>query len=513
MASTGILRGRVTRADTGAPIPRATVTLTSSALGETRTVPTDEDGRFEFTGLPPGDYRLGVLKTGFARTVYGPPGTEVFSPSLIGLVDGQTIEHLNLAMPLGAVVEGRVVDQSGEPIADAAVELRQPRMKDGQTRLLNIDVAKGTDDRGHFRFWNVPAGTYFLASGTSAHIGPHMSRGSMFGLLDGQVPTFYPGTTVEKDAQPVIVGEGQILTDLTITIAAASLARITGTVTSPTGASFERGMVSLSRRGQDSRKLLLGSEKALRADGVFVFSDVIPGSYVVAVRLHHGEGAFACVDLTQGDCNVMLVTSGTSTLRGRVRFESGPPAGIEPETVRASVEAKDGVPVSMDRRFPTLRADWTFAIPALLGEYELHLVVDGFMLGSVRRDGTTLPKYRVHLDGRDVDVDLLMVNSDASVSGRVHDGAGDAVAGAAVFVCASDPTRHRYRGVRVNQTTSSGRFQIGEMPAGEYYAFALKKATRDEILNPELLETWRARGTPLTLTDAEEKTLDLAVME
>jgi protocatechuate 3,4-dioxygenase beta subunit len=505
----GILRGRVTRADTGAAIHRASVTLVSQALAETRSVSTDEDGRFGFTGLPSGDYVLGASKNGFVRTVYGPPGTEVF-PLPIGLADGQTIDHLDLVLPPGAVIEGRVIDQSGEPVADAPVELRQRRIKDGQIRLVNSAVPKATDDRGRFRFWDISAGTYFLAS--SAHVTPPgvVPMGRLHAYLGGRVPTFYPGTTVEEEAQPVTVQEGQALTDLTITIVTVPLARVAGTVTSPSGASLERATAYLSRR--DSERTSLASEKPLGAGGSFAFSDVVPGNYVVAVRLHDGEGAFALVEVAQNDCDVALVTTRTSTLRARVRFEPGPPADVDPETVRAHIDHKAGIPATLDCSFPQMRADWTFGVSRLLGEYELHLTVDGFMLGSVLHDGVRLPKYRIHLDDRDADVDLLMVRSSASVSGRVHDRAGGGAAGATVFVCAGDPGRHRYRGSRSNQTTSEGRFQIGGLPAGEYYAIALKKATRDEILNPELLEKWRERATPLTLADAEEKQIELEVI-
>jgi outer membrane receptor protein involved in Fe transport len=61
---TGTIAGAVTD-DTGAVVPEATVTLTSTRTAASRTVSTTTAGVFSFNNLPIGDYQLSVQKTGF----------------------------------------------------------------------------------------------------------------------------------------------------------------------------------------------------------------------------------------------------------------------------------------------------------------------------------------------------------------------------------------------------------------------------------------------------------------
>jgi len=60
----GQIRGRIVEASTGAPVPGATVSVTSPALGEPRSVTTNEDGEYRVPNLPLGVYTVKVNYAG-----------------------------------------------------------------------------------------------------------------------------------------------------------------------------------------------------------------------------------------------------------------------------------------------------------------------------------------------------------------------------------------------------------------------------------------------------------------
>ena len=63
--TTGVIQGIVTD-EQGATVPGATVEVRNTGTNLTRSLSTDEGGRFVFLQLPPGRYTLSVAKQGFA---------------------------------------------------------------------------------------------------------------------------------------------------------------------------------------------------------------------------------------------------------------------------------------------------------------------------------------------------------------------------------------------------------------------------------------------------------------
>src|SRR5229473_2039116 len=60
----GIIRGRIIEAETGAPVPGATVTVSSPSLGEPRSVTSNEEGEYVVPNLPIGVYTVKVAYAG-----------------------------------------------------------------------------------------------------------------------------------------------------------------------------------------------------------------------------------------------------------------------------------------------------------------------------------------------------------------------------------------------------------------------------------------------------------------
>src|SRR5262249_40658183 len=73
-AGTGVIRGRVVRADTGEPLRRVQVRVdewSTGDLGGPAATMTDAGGRYEMTELPAGRYQLKARRGGFVEIAYG----------------------------------------------------------------------------------------------------------------------------------------------------------------------------------------------------------------------------------------------------------------------------------------------------------------------------------------------------------------------------------------------------------------------------------------------------------
>jgi len=107
--------GVVVDAATDAPIGQASVALVpvsgTGSLGTATT--TEKDGRFQFTRVTPGEYRLYASRNGYIRQEYGAvvagePGRK------IKISSQQSFTNIRLRIVHQGVISGRVTDLNGE---------------------------------------------------------------------------------------------------------------------------------------------------------------------------------------------------------------------------------------------------------------------------------------------------------------------------------------------------------------------------------------------------------------
>src|SRR5207247_5646557 len=93
-AGTASVRGRIVAADTGKPLRRASVSLSSlDSGGRPRTANTNADGRYEFKELPAGRYSLSAARSGYLQLRYGQRRPlEAVRP--LQIFDGQVLERV-----------------------------------------------------------------------------------------------------------------------------------------------------------------------------------------------------------------------------------------------------------------------------------------------------------------------------------------------------------------------------------------------------------------------------------
>ena len=184
--SAGSISGHVFRADTGAPLSGAMLTL----MPDPRTDPyhrvtflgarTGPDGAYKFASLDPATYVLRVDDPGFVTGDHPPP---------IVLPAGQDIANIDFQLQPAGAISGRVLDQSNHPVAGNFVRVMY---RDSYVR----GEAAMTDDRGDFRISGISPGECYVIAGTPGL--PTM----------GENPTYYPSADSRAHAQLVEVKPG-----------------------------------------------------------------------------------------------------------------------------------------------------------------------------------------------------------------------------------------------------------------------------------------------------------------
>jgi len=156
-AATGVIRGRVLRADTGAPLRGAYVVAAGGGLRDQRAVTADDRGNYEIRDLPSGRYTVKASKTGYVTTTYG---QRTSTP--IDLAERQVVGSINVSLPRAGAIEGRVVDEHGEPAIEAQVSAQRWRHVNGVRQISGGGELTVTDDFGRFRLHGLSANTYYL---------------------------------------------------------------------------------------------------------------------------------------------------------------------------------------------------------------------------------------------------------------------------------------------------------------------------------------------------------------
>lgn len=152
--SGAIVRGRVTVAESGAPVAGATVTKHAFNFSGTTTVTTDADGNFSIAPVEAGRYLLEVSGPGITTTWSGGSPSRTGATSFTVSAGGDTVVDLVAAASASGVVMGTVSATTAEGTASregAFVELYTER---GALR----STITGAD--GSYRFEGLDAGSY-----------------------------------------------------------------------------------------------------------------------------------------------------------------------------------------------------------------------------------------------------------------------------------------------------------------------------------------------------------------
>jgi hypothetical protein len=514
---TGRISGVVTRGDSKQSLEGAIVRIIQWEGGLGRQFPpaqTKADGQFTFENLPAGEYGVSFSAAGFVPLDLGQSRPQ--EPARrVTLVDGQHATNVDMTLPRTGAIEGRLLDEFGDPAPGMTVQAARVQYAAGKHRLMPVGSPQTvpTDDLGQFRLFNLPPGDYYLIALSGPFAAPEGAPG--FAL------TYFPGTAVPMDAKAVTVDVGQDVTGVTMQMSPAPTSTISGVTTDENGTPIQATLMLVPTSGGDVRAAIMARGMS-DPTGHFSFRNVAAGTYAIqgfgrpVGGGNLGRAPFGALQVTvNGDMSDLAVKiSPGATLRGRIVFE-GPAAQPTPERMRvvpAPINFATG-PVGGGPPDTVTNADWTFETKNQTGTRVISASAGaaGWRLKSVTRDGKDITDQPVDFGQGDIgNVEITMTSVHATVTGTVTD-AGQPVIECLVVIFPDDPAKWTFpsRFLSAVRPNPKGVFTASGLPSGQYLAIAIPMIAGPDWQDPAVLKEFMGQATRVNLVEGTSATVTL----
>jgi hypothetical protein len=523
-AGTAVLRGRLVTTE-GRGLAHAVVRLISATDAmQSRADRTDESGQFEFGDLAAGPYTIVGSKTGFAPAPSdGAPSVDrplVGGGRAIRLSDGETLDRVEIKLAPWGSIAGHVLDEYGDPVEGARVQLLAIRYEGGRRRLVPAaGVAAPTDDLGRYRVFAVAPGRYVVSATAAAVLSAE---------LPGYARSYYPGTSDPVAAQFVSIGLSQNATALDFPLARVKTVRVAGTLLNAAGEPTTGGGLNLvpSSRSSSVANVAIGAR--ISNDGAFEFPNVAPGQYVIQAnrgRMNSStEGEFGALPVTvtgaEDVTGLVLQTSAGSMIAGRFTFDTADRSKL-PAPGRLELSAIGVDPDLSPAQYASANVhdDWTFEMAGINGPRRLELMraPAEFALREIRVRGFDVTDRPLPFGAKNqslTDVEVVLTDRISTVSGVVADSDGRPIAAGYVIVVSTDRSRWypKSRFMRTTAIGSGGAFSLSGLPFGSYYLAALDRLPddgEDGWQDPDFLEPLLAAASSVTIAEGERQVVNL----
>ena len=285
------IEGRVVNAVTGGAVREAALVLRGQSVSiAPRTTESDDTGHFAFRELRSGKYVLLVERPGFVRQLYGARSNPYYGTTL-RLSPGQQLKDLTFRLAPGAVISGKVRDEEGGPVQDAAVMALRTEYQQGERRFVPLGVVL-SNDAGEFRIAGLAAGRY-LVSATPRSMGMSLSGVGNKTPADKPEPayirSYYPNSADPSTASQVQVGLAAEAAGTEIRLVKVNTVRIKGRlVGTPAG---KTALVWLTPKGAGTMGMMARSFAVAQTAGAFEIRGVAPGSYTLSASMSDSMGS------------------------------------------------------------------------------------------------------------------------------------------------------------------------------------------------------------------------------
>jgi Carboxypeptidase regulatory-like domain len=523
--------GLVTKDPGSEPVKKALIELIaeSQSDGGNYTALTGVDGGFRIENILPGRYHLFVERSGFQEVDKHQRRSE---GRVLTLAAGQELKDLVIRLQAAAVVEGRVTDEDGDPMAEAQVTILRQTFVAGRSHWEQVG-AERTNDLGDYRIAGLAAGNYFISVAPPPDFrnliettGNAVALRSGAGAAGSEKPapaayqtTYYPGTRDRGQAEPVQLHAGDDF-PANFSLTPSPTLIIRGSVVDlPPGTT-----AAIMLQSKDFSLVLNGAE--MHKDGSFEIRDVSPGAYTIFATVDNAPVpmlARQSLQITSANVDgLQLTPQSGGSVRGRLRVEAGNVSRPDPAQMFLQLRSADGDDdalggVSIGEGSPTLahvNADGSFEWKNVsAGRYYVQLSdaseMPDWYLKSVATGGRDAGDSGFSVSSGTATVDVLASANAARVEGIAANQKDEPVADAVVVAVPEPRLRAHPDRYRKASTDQSGRFTLRGLSPGDYTVFAWESVDGDAYYNPEFLAGYEGRGKALHVSEGDRASLQL----
>jgi uncharacterized protein (DUF2141 family) len=550
------------------PVGRAIVSLAGNdrALGH-HTI-TDDEGRFEFTALPAGRYTLSASRPSYVSIEYGAsrPGRQ---GTPISLEPGQHVSTVRVRLAPGAVISGIVRDAAGDPVPNLEVRV-DPRSGPATTATAPVTVI--TDDRGQYRAFGLPAGTYVVAarprtSDTDLDVPTDAEVEARLAALRQRrritmpprvtpakpksavnfVPVYHPSALTLDDATPVAVGSGDERSGIDIALRLLTTWSVSGAVVSSDPESLKTVRPMLTTLSAHTAPVTRTTD--LTSAGTFRFPNVAPGRYTLAVQAIPNDARRASLGVlgaqSAGPCTfasedisvtasdvaaVSLTMRPCLRIAGQIVIAGGGTAALDVSGTLVTLMQLGPAPAPVFRPVrrapPKVEKDGTFTFgefgEVLPGAYQFSVEIPGsapgrgYQLQSAAVSGRDILDTPMVITGdspASTSVVLTLSDQHTSLSGVLETPAGQPAVSFSVIAFTTNRAwwSPPYRRIRTARPATDGQFSFVDLPPGEYFLAAMTDLAPDDVRDPEFLDQAVPTAIRITIAEGEQKVQNLRI--
>lgn len=506
-AKLGTISGKVTAADTGAPLKRAQVTIRSVAnYGNTFSATTDDAGLYELKNLDPGRYSALAAKPGYVSG----PRIQRSSDNLDNLVtvdEDQQVKDINFNLQRGGVISGKLADSDGEPVAGVSVQvLRRYYNNQGRPEAVSIQMVR-SNDRGEYRVYDLPPGRYYVASGQ-----PPQTAGQAAPPPTPYGRAYYPSVASFAEAQAVVLAPGGETNGINFMVPDGAFYAVSGTVVDPRGGNPSTFWVNGFSGGGTTGNFYTQA----KADGSFRLSNVPPGHYEINAG-GPGRGAVVRnVEVINGDVvGVTLNLGSGTTIKGQLRAEGGAlPQGLRIFGNRLNANGSSVATIVADPA-----ADGTFTIENVqAGNYVMQIMPNApgnssppFFVSATTLQSVPQPEseFSVTEGSGPLELSVVLDFAGGAVSGNVVDQDGKPIQRTPVVALSGDLEMRKHRRFFIVAfTNSKGAFKAASIVPGDYLLLVWP-GNPNQLMDPDIFSQVAKYAESITIEKSGSVSKDL----